>query len=200
MFRVSLILKNAREDKALNYAEVSQKLKVPAKYLEALETEQIKNFPQEPYCSLIVKDYANFLGLNGDDVLSLFRRDFDRRAKNKITKANLVNFTPQFTFRLGFIVVVLAFAFYLVNEYIKFNQPPQLKVNWPDANLIVNHVLDLTGTTDNDATVKVNQDLIMVDSNGNFKKQLTLSPTTTKITVVAQSPSGKTTSVEKIYK
>ncbi|MCX6727011.1 MAG: helix-turn-helix domain-containing protein [Candidatus Shapirobacteria bacterium] len=196
MFRVSLILKNAREDKALNYAEISQKLKIPAKYLEALETEQIKNFPPDPYCSLIVKDYANFLGLNGNDVLSLFRRDFDRRSKNKTAKTNLVNFTPQFTFRLGFIVVVLVFAFYLVNEYIKYNQPPHLKVNWPEKNSLI----ELTGSTDNDATVRVNQDLIIVDSSGNFKKQLSLPSTETKITVESKSPSGKTTVVEKIYK
>jgi cytoskeletal protein RodZ len=200
MFRVSLILKNAREDKALNYAEISQKLKIPAKYLEALETEQIKNFPPDPYCSLIVKDYANFLGLNGNDVLSLFRRDFDRRSKNKAAKTNLVNFTPQFTFRLGFIVVVLAFAFYLVNEYIKYNQPPHLKVNWPEKSLIANNPIEITGSTDDDATVRVNQDLIIVDSNGNFKKQLTLPPTETKIVVESKSPSGKTTVVEKIYK
>lgn len=200
MFRVSLILKNAREDKALNYAEISQKLKVPVKYLEALENEQIKNFPQEPYCSLIVKDYATFLGLNGDDVLSLFRRDFDRRSKNKAAKTNLVNFTPQFTFRLGFILVIFAFAFYLVNEYIKFNRPPRLKVNWPEIGLITNNLLKITGSTDNDATVRVNQDLIIVDSNGNFNKQLTLFPTETKIVVESKSPSGKTTVVEKIYK
>jgi len=200
MFRVSLILKNAREDKALNYAEVSQKLKIPAKYLEAIETEQIKNFPQEPYCSLIVKDYANFLGLNGTDVLSLFRRDFDRRSKNKTVKTNMITFTPQFTFRLGSILVVFVFTFYLINEYIKFNKPPHLKVSWPEVGQTADKVLELNGTTDENATIRINQDLIIVDPTGKFNKKFTLPSADTKIVIEAKSPSGKTTVVEKIYK
>jgi hypothetical protein len=199
MFRVSLILKNAREDKDLNYAEVSKKIKVPAKYLEALENERLKDFPPDPYCSLIVKDYANFLGLNGDDVLTLFRRDFDRRSKNKAAKVEKVNVTPQLTFKIGLIVVVAIFIFYLVFEYIKFNQPPTLKVNWPDAP-INNKYLEITGITDDEATVKINQDQIIVDQNGNFKKQVYLTPPETKIIIESKSLGGKTTLVEKIYK
>jgi hypothetical protein len=65
---------------------------------------------------------------------------------------------------------------------------------------MANNLIEITGSTDDDATVRVNQDLIMVDSNGNFKKQLTLPSTETKIDVEAKSPSGKTTVVEKIYK
>ena len=81
MFRVSTIFKNTRLDKELEFSEISKKLKIPAKYLEAIEDEKIANFPQEPYCSLIVKDYANFLGLNGEEILSLFRRDFAQKVK-----------------------------------------------------------------------------------------------------------------------
>ena len=81
MFRVSTILKNTRLDKELEFSEISKKLKIPAKYLEAIEDEKIANFPQEPYCSLIVKDYANFLGLNGEEILSLVRRDFAQKVK-----------------------------------------------------------------------------------------------------------------------
>lgn len=197
MFRVSLILKNAREDKDLNVVEVSKKIKIPAKYIEALENEKLKDFPPDPYCSLIVKDYANFLGLNGDDVLTLFRRDFDRRIKNKPKDTNSVNFTPQFTFKIGIITAIIVFISYIGFEFYKFNQPPYLKVNWPE---ITDKTIEVTGTTDDEATVRINQDLIIVDSNGNFKKQIILSSPETKITVESTSPSGKTALVEKIYK
>lgn len=198
MFRVSLILKNAREDKDLNYLEVSKKIKVPIKYLEALENERLKDFPPDPYCSLIVKDYANFLGLNGNDVLTLFRRDFDRRSKNKKNDSEKLNVTPQLTFKISLFVVIFIFISYLVFEYIKFNQPPSLKINWPETS-INNKYIEITGTTDDEATVKVNQDQIIVDTNGTFRKQVYLTPPKTKIIIESKSLSGKTTVVEKTY-
>ena len=38
MYRASIILKNAREDHSLEISEVSKKLKISAKYIEAIET------------------------------------------------------------------------------------------------------------------------------------------------------------------
>ena len=73
MLRASALLKNTRLDRELDLLEISKKLKIPVKSLTAIENEDIVNFPQEPYCSLIVKDYADFLGLNGSNILCLFR-------------------------------------------------------------------------------------------------------------------------------
>jgi len=83
MFCASSLLKNTRLDKEWELVDISKKLKVPVKYLEAIENENVGSFPQEPYCSLIIKDYADYLGLNGVDVLALFRRDFDQKRKTK---------------------------------------------------------------------------------------------------------------------
>jgi len=85
MFRASSLLKNTRLDKEWELADISKKLKISIKYLQAIEDEDIVNFPQEPYCSLIIKDYADYLGLNGSDIVSLFRRDFDQRKKSNQT-------------------------------------------------------------------------------------------------------------------
>jgi len=46
MFRTSIILKNAREDKDLSIVEVCKKLKISPKYLEAIENEDRSNFQQ----------------------------------------------------------------------------------------------------------------------------------------------------------
>ena len=62
LFQASSLLKNTRLDKEWDLTDISKKLKVPVKYLEALENGQIACYPEEPYCSLIIKDYADFLG------------------------------------------------------------------------------------------------------------------------------------------
>ena len=193
MFRASVILKNAREDRDLEISEVCKKLKISAKYIEAIESEKKSEFPEEPYCSLIIKDYANFLGLNSDDILSLFRRDFDNVSRNKTPSAQKWFFTPQFTFKIATLVSIIFFASYLVLEYIKFNHPPNLKVNWPSQETLSQSAFDLTGLTDPDSTIRINNDLIIVNADGSFEKKITLSGTeSSTIVVESKSPSGKT--------
>lgn len=197
MFQASSLLKNTRLDKEWELSDISKKLKVPAKYLEALENGQIVCYPQEPYCSLIIKDYAEYLGLNGSDVLALFRRDFDSRRKVKNTQKSVFSFTPKFTFIVSILSVVLLFSIYLVSEYFKFHQPPKLKVNWPLEATVSSSVVEITGTTDAESTVRVNDDLILINSDGTFQKKVDLSSGKNIIRIESTSPSGKTTTEEK---
>lgn len=200
MNRASIILKNAREDKDLEIAEVSKKLKISKNYLEAIEGEFSSDYPSEPYCSLIIKDYATFLGLNGSDILSLFRRDFASPSKLANQNLNQMSFTPQTIFKWSVVISMLLFLSYIVVEYLKYNRPPMLQVNWPeDKALALNSNLEISGQTDSEATVRINNDLIIIDSVGNFHKSLILRDASQKISIVATSHSGKTTSVEKTY-
>jgi hypothetical protein len=196
-----MILNNARLEKELDLAEISKKLKVPVKYLEAIESENISCFPQEPYCSLIVKDYADFLGLNGKEILSFFRRDFEQKRKSKSEQKKFFSFTPQFTFTLAIGILLVVFSFYLVGEYIKFNSPPFLKVNWPSSSLLTQgSSFDISGITDPEATISINGDLVLVDANGKFQKKIEFSTGEAKIKVESKSPSGKTTVDQKVLK
>jgi cytoskeletal protein RodZ len=200
MSRASSLLKNTRLDKEWELADISKKIKVPIKYLEAIENEVVASFPSEPYCSLIIKDYADYLGLNGTEILSLFRRDFDQRRKIKSPKNSFFSFTPHFTFTISIIAIIIIFSFYLTSEYFKFHQPPKLKVNWPLETNISTSTVEINGNTDLEATVRINQDLILVDNQGNFQKKINLESGDNKITVESTSPNGKTTVEEKTIK
>ncbi|MFA6007603.1 MAG: helix-turn-helix domain-containing protein [Candidatus Shapirobacteria bacterium] len=198
MKRASSILESTRLDRELDFIEISKKTKIPLKYLIAFENEKIADFPQEPYCSLMLKDYADFLGLNGEEVLSLFRRDYDRKSSISIPRHFLFSLTPQFAFTLFISLLILVFAVYLTSEYLKFNRPPRLKVNWPQ-NLSGKNI-EISGLTDSQATVKINDSLVIVDKNGNFQKDIEISTSEAKIVVEAKSPAGKTTQDEKVLK
>ncbi len=201
MFCASSLLKNTRLDKEYELADIAKKLKINSKYLKAIEDDDVSNFPQEPYCSLMVKEYADYLGLNGHDVLSLFRRDFEQKKKTKSLKKESFSFTPQITFAVSIFLIIFLFGFYLIFEYIKYNQPPKLKINWPTESTIIDNSFTLNGVTDPESTVRVNQDLIIVDTKGNFSKKINLNQNSeTKIIIESKSPSGKTTIEEKILK
>lgn len=200
MFCASSLLKNTRLDKEWELTDISKKIKVPVKYLEAIENETVSCFPQEPYCSLIIKDYADYLGLNGVDVLALFRRDFDQKRKVKNNKSFFFSFTPKFTFTLSLIIIVLFFFGYLVSEYIKFHQPPRLEVSWPLEATVSGSIVEINGITDAESTVRINNDLILVGIDGAFQKKINLESGENKITVESTSPTGKSTIIEKVIK
>lgn len=200
MYRTSNLLTNARVDKDLSIAEIAKKLKVPVKYLEAFETENTKDFPSEPYCSLILKDYSEYLGLNGQEMICFFRRDFDQRKKTKTIRRSFFTFTPQFTFGFAVFILVLFFSGYILSEYIKFNRPPKLKINWPADATVLGASLDISGSTDPESTVKVNDDLVIVDFDGTFQKKINVASGEAKVIVESKSPNGKTTREEKIIK
>lgn len=194
MFRACDVLQKARLDKEVELVEISKKTKIPEKYLQAIESQDKSAFPQEPYCSLIVKDYANYLGLNGDYVLSLFYRDFEIKHKTTEPKKYSVSITPQITFFIVSSFLVLAFISYLGLEYYKFNRPPPLKVEWPE----LSETMEVSGITEPEANVRVNDDLVIVDSSGKFKTKVSLN-SDKKIIIEAKSPIGKISKVEKTY-
>lgn len=200
MLRASVILKNTRLDKGYEFFEVSKKTKIPQKYLEAFESDRLVGFPEEPYCSLMVKDYAEFLGLNGTDILSLFRRDFEVKRKTVKSKKIKISITPKFTFVFGILALIVVFFGYLVSEYLKFNRPPELKVNWPENMVITSESIEISGTTNPESTVRINDDLVIVDTSGSFQKKVSISTSEAKVVVTSQSPSGKTTTDQKTFK
>ncbi len=198
MKRASSILESARLDRELDFTEISKKLKIPIKYLIAFENENTAEFPEEPYCSLYVRDYAEFLGQNGDDILCLFRRDYDRRPQNTTSRRFWFSLTPQLGFTLFISILGVIFAVYLISEYLKFNRPPKLKINWPQ-DFSANSI-EISGITDPESTIRINDSLVIVDVDGNFKKTLDISTAEAKIVIEAKSPAGVITKDEKVLK
>ena len=197
MFRASDLLKETRLEKAIDLEDIAKKLKVPLKYLQAIENDERNGFPGEPYCSLIINDYSEFLGLNGPDIIRLFNRDFDNQKKVSAKVKRIFSFTPQSTFAILTILSLLIFSVYLVIEYVRFNRPPKITVNWPQNQKTDQSVLYLSGSTDPESTVRVNQDLVVVDVSGNFSKKINLVPGDNQITVESTSHSGVSSSVSR---
>jgi cytoskeletal protein RodZ len=66
-------LKTARESKGYSYDQVGRETNIATRYLEALETEDFSKFPGEPYLLGFLRNYGEYLGLNVNELLSLYR-------------------------------------------------------------------------------------------------------------------------------
>jgi cytoskeletal protein RodZ len=196
---VGTILRKERKRLGISLKEASSKTKIPLATLKNLEENQFENLPREPYCSLFVKDYAQFLSLPSAKMVAICRRDLSQLDKPAFSAPSPgLNFTPRLTVFVLILVSLLVFAAYLFNQYRQFQQPPFLKVNWPPTDSVVQKELEIKGVTDPQNIIRVNQKPIIVDSQGNFSTTLTLEVGANTIQVEATSLNKKTTTQEKI--
>jgi cytoskeletal protein RodZ len=66
-------LKSTREGKGYNYDQVSRDTNIAVRYLEALEMEDFAQFPGEPYLLGFLRNYGDYLGLDNQELLSMYR-------------------------------------------------------------------------------------------------------------------------------
>lgn len=190
MYTVASLLKQSRQQLGFSPEEASRKIKTPLRYLLAFENEKYQDYPSEPYCSFHVRNYAGFLGLNQDNILALFRRDYESfQSKSHIPKMHTDILTPQRVFKLGLMLIISVFTLYIYYSYSQFNKPPKLVVNWPQPPVLQNSI-QLNGYTSDDATIRINQDLVIV-TDGKFSKELFLGSGDNQITVEAKGRNGK---------
>ena len=66
------LLKSTREQKGLDYETVERETTLTRQYLEALEAEDVASFPGEPYLIGFLRNYADYLGLDSEELLKLY--------------------------------------------------------------------------------------------------------------------------------
>src|SRR5947209_2189405 len=65
MFEIGTSLREARLRQGLDFPELEQATKIRGKYLRALEDEQFDILPSQTYVKGFLRNYAEFLGLDG---------------------------------------------------------------------------------------------------------------------------------------
>ncbi len=202
MKTVGSILKEARSLKKLSLDQAETATKIRLKFLTAIESDDYSGLPSLSYAKGFVKNYSEYLGLDSSTVLAFFRRqttDVSRTSllpKKDTMSTHGFHLTPGRFLAGILIVLVLIFLGYLGLQYGKLNQPPDLSVDSPKNQLVVQERrVDILGKTDPDAAVTVNGINVVVRADGKFFDQISLESGVNKITVVATSRFGKTATI-----
>jgi cytoskeletal protein RodZ len=66
-------LRSVRESKGYTFDYIGRETNIAIRYLEALETENFSVFPGEPYLLGFLRNYGEYLGLDVNELLSLYR-------------------------------------------------------------------------------------------------------------------------------
>lgn len=158
----------ARERKGVDLYRAERDTKIRARYLAALERGDYRELPGAVYTKGFLRNYAQYLGLDPDEVLLQWRRERGepREAQPRITVPRPIAAPrPGLTFSPGLVVfaimlvAVLVFVGYLGVQLLRFAKPPVLAV--VDPPVAVTEVDDtvteytLRGTSDAGATITI---------------------------------------------
>lgn len=204
MKTVGAILQDARLAKKLSLEQAETATKIRLKFLTAIEADDYTPLPSLSYAKGFVKNYSEYLGLDSDMVLAFFRRQTAEVTRSSLLPKGVSEPLNKSTFQLTpakFLAVILGglliiFLGYFGLQYRKLNQAPSVTVDAPKNQMVVKERrVDVLGKTHPDATITINGINVLVRSDGKFFDQVSLEPGVNKITIVATSRYGQSTTV-----
>jgi len=201
MKTIGKTLKDARLKKKVSLARLSEITKIRKEFIGAIEEDDWKKLPEFPVVTGFVKNIAQALGMGANTAAAFLKRDYppqDLRINPKPDVSKEFIWSPKLTFLLGTVIIVVALFGYLIYQYIRFISPPMLNVEVPIEGQIVNEdKLSVNGKTDLEATIKVNNQPVLLDDKGDFTAEIEVTENTNEVTIVARSRSGKESVVKR---
>ncbi len=206
MRTVGQILKEEREKNFYSLDEIEKVTKIRKELLEALEAGQYQKLPPPTFVQGFIKNYGKFLGLNSDKLLAVFRREFSENKnpprvlesfKSPVDKKRF-RLTPTSVLVSLVLSLVIIFFIYLWFQYRFLVGSPFLEITQPVEQFNTSSSeITISGRSDPEARVSINDQEIEVDQDGKFSQQIKLSDNANNIVIVATSASGKQTTVQR---
>jgi len=198
------MLTEARIAKKMTLEQVEQGTKIRLKFLQSIENDSFSILPSLSYAKGFVKNYSEFLGLDSNKMLAFFRRQTEDTPKSTLLPKQPVaslnkswtQLTPSRFIVLIIGILLSSFLLYLGVQYSALQRPPALIIESPQNQMVLTEQrVDILGKTDSDATVMINGVNVTVREDGNFFDQVALETGINKLTIVATSRLGKTTTI-----
>ncbi|MFZ5631747.1 MAG: helix-turn-helix domain-containing protein [Bacillota bacterium] len=122
-------LKAARESRGISLENVEEHTKIRRKYLEALENENFEILPGRVYIKGFIKNYARFLGLNANALVSAYEARAplpereDEFKENKLTSIEKRGSGSFVKIAIGLLAIALVAAFLYLPALTEINKP-----------------------------------------------------------------------------
>lgn len=187
-----LQLKQARLDKDLTTKIISQELQIKEEYLIALEENSFEKLPAGLYGKNFIKQYANYLGLNSERIAKdwyeqISNNSADNPFSRKIIAQHKFIIFPKLLKNLLIILAVTICFLYLIFYFKKIILPPQLLIIYPETNLSLDvNRITILGQTENEAEVRINGEIVLNNTNGNFEQNINLKKGLNNIIIKAK--------------
>ena len=204
MIKAGQRLKEQRKIKGLTIEDVSRETKIKISYLLAIEKGEYQKLPASTYTQGFVRNYAKYLELPEQEIAAIFRREFDEEKTFAVLPERLAKEDfPIHRIKLADKAKIIIFLFFILLAYIIFQYryaiiSPPLNISSPlEGAIISSRTIVVSGKTDPNATVFVNNDTVSVDGNGNFKKVINAFSGKATVKVLVVNHFGKEKIIER---
>lgn len=202
MIKASEKLFERRQELGLDLDEIEKATKIKAEYLSLIEDGDFGSLPSASHASGFVKNYAKFLGISEKEIMPLFRREFNPEVGYRVIPKGfegkegfpLRRFRMNQTLLLIGVVFVFFIAYVLFQYRYAFINPP-LTIHSPkDRSVIATQELEVSGKTEPETNISINDEPVTVDQSGNFLKTISVFPGNFILDIEAENRFGKKTS------
>jgi cytoskeletal protein RodZ len=191
-----------RESLGFTTEEVASRLGMKHKVLLSLETGDYVSLPPDVYVTGLLKKIGTLYSIEPDVIIQQYRKerniasqhiDTDNRGRYQISALfQKVTVTPRLlTVSVAGLFIAIAII-YIIWQVFSINQQPSLEIFEPkDRQVIKESSVMVFGRTDPGMTVTINDQSVFVDSDGNFRTQLGISPGPKDLVFVARNKFDK---------
>ncbi|MGH2511133.1 MAG: helix-turn-helix domain-containing protein [Candidatus Limnocylindrales bacterium] len=199
-------LLTAREQKGVDLFRAERDTKIRARYLAALERGDYRELPGAVYTRGFLRNYAQYLGLDPDEILVQWRRERGDGSADPVlvvprtvsAPRQGITISPRVFGGLLLAVVVIAVVAYIGNQLLRYNQPPTISVTDPASAVItVDDAVSsyaIRGSSSPGATISMtipgrDQPVqVTADANGNWTVDVQLRRGRNEFSVTATDP------------
>lgn len=197
------VLQAARIARKLELDEVAKNTKIRPNFLSWLEADDFGRLPNATVAKGFIRNYSLFLGLNPDQILAIFRRDFIENDQGQIIPRGIVDpvgknslWTPKSTIIAAVVFVFTLLGGYLGYQFWLLKGPPALSISTPISDFSTQiDTVEIAGQTDPEATISVNSNQVNLDKGGRFFVRVPLQMGSNQIQIIATGKSGRQTKV-----
>ena len=198
------LLREKRHKLELTIAQVAVKTKLKEAYLLAIEDSDFARLPSSTFAKGALKNYARVLHIDPETVLAMFRRDFTQTESGDIIPQGLVDPVSKKNKVIPVNLLLVAIAILTFISFLSFQlfswwNLPSLDIINPKDGETYGEKITVKGTTDQGATVTINNQQVIVDQNGQFSLDLIFPAGTHSVLVKATSRSDKSRLLKRTF-
>lgn len=201
------ILKNKRRSLGKTIFEVSQETKILEKYIRQIESNQFELFDSPVFARGFIKIYSEYLSLDTEKILALFRRDNKELVDSKIKgqrKRSLLNMYEGNVVKtliiIGTIILVFLFSIFLFIKLKNYQETPTIQILSPANGYQSNEKqITIEGLATKKSILNLNGNNIQ-NTNGTFKENINLNVGENNIVLKAQNNANSNKKSELVLK
>jgi cytoskeletal protein RodZ len=203
MKTVGELLRQERVKQHKTLEQIAEKTKIRPGILDHLEKGEYHFLPSRTYVQGFVKAYAHALKMDSEKALAFFRREYDMKEHDQPAPPQPLRrtgpiITPGKLVTIAGTLLLLLFFGVLFWQYRQFAGRPVLIIDYPpDQTVTQRPFINVSGKTDPEAEILVNDQNVPVTAEGSFQVTINLQEGTNRITVVAKNSIGKETVLER---